>query len=150
VLQTAISLVGEPYVWGGTSEQPQDPFDTGALVPGGFDCSGFAWRVFKLQSYTGAEALPTVIKGRSTFAMSGEVPAAKRLPASMVQPGDLLFFGPNGPKSKPAQVDHVGIYLGGNWFVQASSQGVALAPFTDAYAKRFAWARDPIAEAGLS
>ena len=50
VLQTAVSLVGNPYVWGGTSEQPQDPFDTGALVPGGFDCSGLVWRVFNLQA----------------------------------------------------------------------------------------------------
>ena len=82
--------------------------------------------------------------------MSGEVPAAKRLPAAKVQPGDLLFFGANGPKSKAAQIDHVGIYLDGGWFVQASSQGVALAPLTEAYTKRFAWARDPIAEAGLS
>jgi cell wall-associated NlpC family hydrolase len=80
VLQVVVSLVGNPYVWGGTSEQPQDPFDTGALVPGGFDCSGFVWRVFKLQAYAGAEALAAVIKGRSTFAMSGEVPAARRLP----------------------------------------------------------------------
>lgn len=150
VLQTAVSLVGQPYVWGGTSEQPQDPFDTGNLVPGGFDCSGFVWRVFKLQAYAGAANLATVIKGRSTFAMSGEAPAAKRLPAARVQPGDLLFFGANGAKSKPAQIDHVGIYLDAGWFVQASSQGVALAPLTDAYMKRFAWARDPIAEAGLS
>jgi len=150
VLQVAVSLVGNPYVWGGTSEQPQDPFDTGALVPGGFDCSGFVWRVFKLQAYAGAEALAAVIKGRSTFAMSGEVPAARRLPGANVAPGDLLFFGANGPKSKPAQIDHVGIYLDGGWFVQASSQGVALAPLTEAYTKRFAWARDPIAEAGLA
>src|SRR5262249_28344329 len=96
-----------------------------------------------------AETLPAVIKGRSTFAMSGEVPAAKRLPATKVQPGDLLLFGASGPKSKPAQVDHVGVYLGGNWFIQASRQAVAGAPWRDASAKRFAWARDPIAGAGL-
>ena len=54
VLQTAIGLVGYPYIWGGTSERPQDPFGTGKRVPGGFDCSGFAWRVYKLQAYTGA------------------------------------------------------------------------------------------------
>src|SRR5262249_3662823 len=64
VLQAAVSLVGEPYVWGGTSEQPQDPFDTGVIVPGGFDCSGFVWRVFKLQPYVGAETLSTSIRGR--------------------------------------------------------------------------------------
>ena len=55
VLQTAVSFVGYPYVWGGTSELPQDPFGTGTLVPGGFDCSGFVWRVYKLQAYAGGD-----------------------------------------------------------------------------------------------
>ena len=150
ILQTAVDLVGYPYVWGGTMEIPQDPFKTGNMLPGGFDCSGFAWRIYKLQTYQGAEGLAGTLKGRTTYAMSGEIPRSERIGLADLQPGDLLFFGPLGPKSKPAQVDHVGIYLGVNWFVQASSQGVALAPFTDAYAKRFAWARDPIAEAGLS
>ena len=150
VLQTAVSLVGYPYVWGGTSEVPQDPFGQGMLVPGGFDCSGFVWRVFKLQPYTGASALPGVLRGRTTYAMSGEVPAAKRISFSKLQPADLLFFGNQGPKSKPAQVDHMGIYLGAGWFVHSSEQGVALAPITaDWYGKRFAWGRRPLAEAGL-
>jgi cell wall-associated NlpC family hydrolase len=150
VLQTAVSLVGYPYVWGGTSEQPQDPFGKGNLVPGGFDCSGFVWRVFKLQAYAGATTLPGVLRGRTTYAMSAEVPAAKRIPLARIQPGDLLFFGALGPKSKPAQIDHMGIYLGSGWFVHSSQQGVALAPLTpDWYGKRFAWARRPLAEAGL-
>ena len=151
VLQTAIGLVGYPYVWGGTSELPQDPFGTGTQVPGGFDCSGFAWRIYKLQAYPGADALPGTLKGRTTYAMSGEVPVAQRIPLPQLQPGDLLFFGPLGPKSKPSQIDHMGVYLGNGWFVQASDQGVALAPLTsDWYAKRFAWARRPLAEAGLA
>ena len=33
VLQTAVSFVGYPYVWGGTSELPQDPFGTGTGGP---------------------------------------------------------------------------------------------------------------------
>jgi hypothetical protein len=151
VLQTAIGLVGYPYVWGGTSELPQDPFDTGTQVPGGFDCSGFAWRIYKLQAYAGADALPETLKGRTTFAMSGEVPRAQRIPLQQIQPDDLLFFGPLGPKSKPNQIDHMGVYMGNGWFVQSSDQGVALAPLTsDWYAKRFAWARRPLAEAGLA
>jgi hypothetical protein len=151
VLQTAVSLVGFPYVWGGTSEQPQDPFGTGRLVPGGFDCSGFAWRVFKLQAYAGAEALPATLKGRTTYAMSAEVPRAKRIPLAGLRPGDLLFFGAHGPTSKPAEIDHMGVYLGGGWFVQSSDEGVALAPLSSEwYAKRFAWARRPLAEAGLA
>jgi hypothetical protein len=150
VLQTAVSLVGYPYVWGGTSELPQDPFGAGKQVPGGFDCSGFVWRVYKLQAYAGAAALPGVLKGRTTFAMSAEVPRAERIPFARLQPGDVMFFGAAGPKSKPAQIDHAGIYLGSGWFVQSSDQGVALAPLTpDWYAKRFAWARRPLAEADL-
>jgi NlpC/P60 family protein/S-layer family protein len=151
VLQTAVSLVGYPYVWGGTSELPQDPFGKGNLMPGGFDCSGFVWRVFKLQAYAGATTLPGVLRGRTTYAMSAEVPAARRIPLAKVQPGDLLFFGALGPKSKPAQIDHMGIYLGSGWFVHSSEQGVALAPLTpDWYGKRFAWARRPLAEAHLA
>jgi cell wall-associated NlpC family hydrolase len=151
VLQTAISLVGDPYVWGGTSELPQNPFGTGRWVPGGFDCSGFVWRVYKLQAYAGAPTLSATLKGRTTFAMSAEVPRAERIPLAELEPGDVLFFGAHGPKSKPAEVDHMGIYLGGGWFVQSSDEGVALAPLdADWYAQRFAWARRPLAEAGLA
>jgi cell wall-associated NlpC family hydrolase len=150
VLQTAVSFVGYPYVWGGTSELPQDPFGTGTVVPGGFDCSGFAWRVYKLQAYAGAAMLPAVLRGRTTYAMAAEVPLGKRIPLTKVQPGDILFFGAAGPRSKPAQINHMGIYLGGGWFIQSSDQGVALAPLTsDWYGQRFAWARRPLAEAGL-
>jgi NlpC/P60 family/S-layer homology domain len=151
LLQTAISLVGSPYVWGGTSERPQDPFATGKQVPGGFDCSGFVWRVYKLQAYAGADGLAATLKGRSTYTMSGEVGRTERIPLAQLEPGDLLFFGAHGRRSKPAEVDHMGIYLGGGWFVHSSEEGVALAPLaSDWYAKRFAWGRRPLAEAGLS
>jgi hypothetical protein len=150
VLQTAVALVGYPYVWGGTSELPQDPFGTGQ-VPGGFDCSGFVWHVFKLTAYPGADSLPATLKGRTTYAMSREVPRAQRIPLSKLEPADLVFFGANGPKSKPAEIDHVGVYLGAGWFVQSSEQGVALASLgSDWYAPRFAWGRRPLAEAGLA
>jgi cell wall-associated NlpC family hydrolase len=151
VLQTAISLIGLPYVWGGTSELPQDPFLSGNAVPGGFDCSGYIWRVYKFQVYDGAETLSETLKGRSTYAMSGEVKRDRRIPLAQLQPADLVFFGAQGPKSKPADITHAGIYLGGGWFIQSSSQGVALASIaSDWYAPRFAWGRRPIAEAGLS
>ncbi len=150
VLQTAISLVGYPYVWGGTSELPQDPFGKGTPVPGGFDCSGFVWRVYKLQAYPGADSLPATLQGRTTYAMSREVPRIKRIPLAQLQPGDLVFFGAHGPRSKPAEIDHMGVYLGGGWFVHSSDEGVDLSALTAGwYADRFAWARRPIAEAGL-
>jgi cell wall-associated NlpC family hydrolase len=147
VLNTAVRFIGFPYVWGGTSEKQEAPF--GVQAHGGFDCSGFVWRVYKLQAYPGGAALAATIKGRSTYQMSGEVPPAKRIGFAKLAPGDVLFFGPSGPRSKPASIGHTGIYLGGGWMIHSSGQGVALTPLTGWYRQEFAWGRRPLAEAGL-
>ena len=147
VLNTAVRFVGFPYVWGGTSEKQEAPF--GVAAHGGFDCSGFVWRVYKLQAYPGGAALAATIKGRTTYQMSGEVPPAKRIAFSKLAPGDVLFFGPSGPRSKPSSIGHTGIYLGGGWMIHSSAQGVALTPLTGWYRQQFAWGRRPLAEAGL-
>lgn len=147
ILHTAVRFIGYPYVWGGESETTKSPF--GPQVHGGFDCSGFVWRVYKLEQYPNEENLADMLQGRTTYAMSGEVPAAKRIAFDELQPADVIFFGAKGPKSKPAQVDHMGIYLGDGWFIHSSGYGVAVASLSGWYAKRFAWARRPLAEAGL-
>jgi cell wall-associated NlpC family hydrolase len=147
ILRTALHLIGYPYVWGGTSELPEAPFRVQAH--GGFDCSGFVWRVYKLQKYAGGSALSKTLRGRTTYQMSGEVPRSERVTFANLQPADVLFFGAAGPHSKPAQVDHTGIYLGNGWFIHSSSQGVYLSTLTGWYRDRFAWARRPLAEAGL-
>jgi cell wall-associated NlpC family hydrolase len=148
ILTTAFRFIGYPYVWGGTSERPEAPF--GHQAPGGFDCSGFVWRVYKLEAYAGSGRLAQTLQGRTTYAMSGEVPAAKRIPYAKLQPGDVVFFG-HGPASKPAQISHMGIYVGNGWFVHSSGYGVALAQMTSGwYRSSFAWARRPLAEAGLT
>ena len=150
VLRRAVSFVGWPYVWGGTSEGAQQLWD-GKRLPGGFDCSGFIWRVFKLEPFPGASALAAVLRGRTTYEMSGEVAPAQRIrKIESLQPGDLIFQGSQGPKSKPAQVDHAGIYLGGGWFVHSSGNGTTLHPFEGWYRDRFAWARRPLREAGIA
>jgi cell wall-associated NlpC family hydrolase len=148
ILSTAVHFIGFPYIWGGTSENPEAPF--GIQAPGGFDCSGFVWRVYKLQAYTGAAGLSSTLRGRTTFQMSGEVKPAKRIPFAKLRPADVLFWGSNGPRSKPSQVDHTGLYLGNGWFIHSSGYGVALAQLSGWYKQRFAWARRPLAEAGLS
>ena len=150
LLRRAVSLIGSPYVWGGTSESPQQLWD-GKRLPGGFDCSGLVWRVFKLEPFAGASALATVLRGRTTYEMSGEVPPAQRIrKIENLQPGDVIFQGAKGPASKPAQVDHAGIYLGGGWFIHSSGNGTTLHPLEGWYRDRFAWARRPLREAGLS
>jgi cell wall-associated NlpC family hydrolase len=147
VLSTAVRFIGYPYVWGGESETTTSPY--GPQVHGGFDCSGFVWRVYKLETYPNEGHLADVLRGRTTYTMSGEVPASKRIALAKLQPADIVFFGAAGPKSKPAQVTHMGIYLGNGWFIQSSGNGVAVAPLAGWYAQRFAWGRRPLAEAAL-
>jgi cell wall-associated NlpC family hydrolase len=144
LLHTAVSLIGFPYIWGGTSESPQAPF--GIQSTGGFDCSGFVWDVYKLHTYAGAPNLPGVLKGRTTMQMSGEVPKQQRIALADLVPADVVFFGAKGPKSKPAEVDHMGIYLGNGWLIHSSGYGVALTPLDGWYAQRFAWGRRPLSE----
>ena len=118
-------------------------------MPGGFDCSGFVWRVYKLQAYTGGETLGATLKGRTTYAMSGEVPRAKRIAVREAPARRPPLLRLARPEVEAVASNHMGIYLGGGWFVH-SSQGVALAPLSPWYSKRFAWARRPLAEAGLA
>jgi cell wall-associated NlpC family hydrolase len=149
VLTRALRLVGYPYVFSGTSGKPEQTLWDGTVVPGGFDCSGFVWRVYKLQPFANAPALGQTLAGRTTYDMSGEVPATARIARADLQPADVVFFGSRGAASKPAEVGHMGIYLGNGWFVHASEHGVTLDPMTGWYDVRYAWARRPLAEAGL-
>jgi hypothetical protein len=148
VIGRALKLVGYPYVWAGTSEKPQQLL--GRLLPGGFDCSGLVWRVYKLQLFAGAPALPGTLMGRTTYAMSGEMPRSARVTRAQLQPADVVFFGSRGPKSRPTEVGHMGIYLGNGWIVHSYRHGVTLQPMTGWYDTSFAWGRSPLAEAGLS
>jgi cell wall-associated NlpC family hydrolase len=135
-------------VWGGTSPTAQTLF--GVHSVGGFDCSGFVWRVVKLTPYPDEGALGGVLRGRTTYDMSGEVPRSARVPAAKLQPADIMFFGAHGGTSKPSEIDHAGLYLGNGWFVQSSGDGVTLLPVEGWYTRSFAWGRRPLHEAGLA
>lgn len=148
ILTTAVHYVGYPYVWGGTSPTSETLF--GVHSAGGFDCSGFVWRVYKLTPYAGEGGLAGVLRGRTTYQMSGEVPHSKLIPAAKLQPADVMFFGANGRKSSPSEVDHTALYLGNGWFIQSSDEGVTLLPFEGWYASGYAWGRRPLREAGLT
>lgn len=148
VLARALRFVGSPYVWAGTSERQQQ---LGAgLMPGGFDCSGLVWRVYKLEPFAGAPRLATVLRGRTSYAMSGEVARAARVSRVGLRAADVVFFGARGPRSSPAEVGHMGIYLGNGWIVHSSDRGTTLVPMSGWYETRFAWGRSPLAEAGLT
>jgi cell wall-associated NlpC family hydrolase len=147
VLTTAVGFIGYPYVWGGEFERPDSPF--GAQLKGGFDCSGFAWRVYKLKSYAGAPQLTATLAGRTAAAMAGEVPRRQRIKIARLAPADLIFFGPGGRRARAAQIDHMGLYLGNGWMIHSSRYGVALVQVGGWYDNRLAWGRRPLAQAGL-
>ncbi len=118
-LQRAVAQIGQPYVWGGTTEgkQPQGH--------GGFDCSGFIWRVMILDP-AAPPGTARRIGGRTTFEMARTTSRPRRLGRGRVRPGDILLFGSAGRRSKVAQIGHSGIDLGGGLMIHSSSQGVAI------------------------
>jgi cell wall-associated NlpC family hydrolase len=134
IVAFALQYIGYPYVWGGEYPTRESPY--GAQAHGGFDCSGFDWWVMKLHfGYT--------VNERVAAAMAAA--AKPRIAQAQLVTGDLMFFGPKGPKSTAASVYHAALYLGNGWFIQStgSSDGVGLASIaTDPYWKAaFAWGR---------
>ena len=134
-LKIAVSRIGYPYVWGGTTDDTSD-----GLAHGGFDCSGFVWRVFKVSGLPWGRA----IRGRTAAQQAGEIPRSQRLRSGQLRPGDLLFFGSAkfNSTATEANVIHEGIYLGDNWVIHSSDQGVYVLPLKGSWlGDQFAWGR---------
>ena len=134
-LRIAVSRIGYPYVWGGTTDNIAD-----GLEHGGFDCSGFAWRVYKVSGLPWGKQ----ILGRTAAEQAGEIPRSQRLGIDQLAPGDLLFFGSAHFNSKATEsnIIHEGIYLGNNWVIHSSGQGVYVLPLTESWlGSSFAWGR---------
>ena len=134
-LQIAVSRIGYPYIWGGTTDDTSD-----GLEHGGFDCSGFAWRVFKVSGLPSGQQ----IQGRTAAEQAREIPRSQRLRITQLKPGDLLFFGSAHFTSRAteANVIHEGIYLGDNWVIHSSGQGVYVVPLKGSWlGNSFAWGR---------
>ena len=97
MLQRALTLLGTPYRWGGTSPDS------------GFDCSGLVGYVFR--TALGID-LPRVSRD-----MARKTDAELIKDRAALAAGDLVFFGRKG------RVDHVGIYVGDGQFLHAPSSG---------------------------
>lgn len=87
-------FLGLPYTWGGRSSF-------------GYDCSGYVQMLYRQMGIS--------IPRNSNQQAKWE--GLQRISHDALQPGDLVFFGPQEPK-----ISHVGMYIGGNKFIHTSSR----------------------------
>jgi cell wall-associated NlpC family hydrolase len=144
VVDFALSLVGTPYVWGGEwAKKTAAGYPYGAQPHGGVDCSGFVWYVLREKTTGWAPDRPYRGWSFPERSSSDMAAAAKdRLGYKRLQPGDVVFFAPDGTKSKASAVYHAGLYLGRGWMIHSSGSraGVSLASIAPG-----AWWHDQLA-----
>jgi len=116
IVLTAQEFMGTKYVWA-------------ANGPDCFDCSGFTRYVYKEHGMT----LPRYSGNQAKVGMTVNY--------NELQIGDLVFF--DTEKKYRGKVNHVGIYIGNNKFIHASSakKQVVITSFKDKkfYKNRFLW-----------
>jgi cell wall-associated NlpC family hydrolase len=102
--------LGKPYQWGATG-------------PDAFDCSGLVMMAYR--------AAGVDIERTSQNQWASEV----RVPASQVEPGDLVFFA--GSDGTPTSPGHVGLVIGNGQMIEAYATGfpIRIASYTN---------RDPV------
>lgn len=103
----ALQFLGSRYVYGGSS-------------PSGFDCSGFTSYIYKQFGYK--------INRSASDQLDNGTPVSR----SELQPGDLVMFKKSGSSKRAS---HVGLYIGNNQFIHASTSkvGVIISRMSDAY-----------------
>ena len=93
LLERASTMLGNPYIWGGTS----------SLGP---DCSGFTQMLYKTEGWLlPRDTSEQILCGQEVEGLENALP------------GDLLFFAEDGVK-----VDHVGLYLGDGRMINSSGR----------------------------
>jgi cell wall-associated NlpC family hydrolase len=88
--------IGQPYLWGGTG-------------PDAFDCSGLVMMAYR------AAGIDIARTSEQQWATEQHVPA------SQVQPGDLVFFA--GADGTPTSPGHVGLVIGHGQMIEAYAAG---------------------------
>ncbi|WP_144607122.1 C40 family peptidase [Algoriphagus algorifonticola] len=98
LVSTAKSMMGIPYLWGGTSIK-------------GVDCSGFTKTIF----YLNGKVIPRDASQQVNEGL--EVDTDKNW--DNLEVGDLLFFGEKATEEKKERVVHVGMWIGNNEFIHS-------------------------------
>lgn len=103
----AKKLVNKPYKWGGTTTK-------------GFDASGFTQYVYSKS-----------LKVKLSRTSVSQYKAGKSVAKNKLQPGDLVFY-----KTSGKNISFVGIYIGKNQFIGATSKGVRILSMDASYWKK--------------
>lgn len=99
LVRTSMSLLGLPYLWGGTSTK-------------GVDCSGFTKTVFFLNGLV-------IPRDASQQVHTGKfIDSTKNF--NNLREGDLLFFGRKATDSTSEKVVHVGMWIGNDEFIHSA------------------------------
>ncbi|MBM1105206.1 C40 family peptidase [Aurantibacter crassamenti] len=100
LITTSKTLMGVPYLWGGTSTK-------------GMDCSGFTKTIYFLNGMViPRDASQQVHTGKAIDSVQN---------FENLRKGDLLFFGRKATDSTSEKVVHVGMWIGNNEFIHASN-----------------------------
>lgn len=113
IISRAETYIGTPYLWGGTTYR-------------GIDCSAFTQNAFRAAGIT----LPRTTRQQAW--------AGVHVDAKNLKPGDLVFFS----FTSDHRVSHVGIYIGNQKFINAtSSKGVTISTFNSYWWQHYVGAR---------
>jgi peptidoglycan DL-endopeptidase CwlO len=96
VISYAEAQIGKPYLWGGTG-------------PDAFDCSGLVMMAYRAAGIY----IPRTSQEQWLW--------GPRIPASRVEPGDLVFFA--GGDGTPTAPGHVGLVIGNGQMIEAYATG---------------------------
>lgn len=116
IVNTAMSWLGVPYVWGGNSRN-------------GVDCSGLVQQVF---AHFGRQT------PRVSYQQAG---MGRHVPWNTLQPGDLVGWDMNDRNNG---ADHIAIYIGNGWIIEAPRPGLfvrkrRLGRYEDAFGVEIGW-----------
>ena len=107
ILNTAKTLMGVPYLWGGTSVK-------------GVDCSGFTKTSFFLNGINlPRDASQQALVGEALDIYEADTVSLAKI-LKTLQPGDLLFFAAAKGKQPNPRVTHVAIYMNKGQFIQSA------------------------------
>lgn len=107
ILTIAKSMMGVPYLWGGTSVK-------------GVDCSGFTKTAYFMNGIViPRDASQQVLVGESVDILSADTLDTEKALRNL-HPADLLFFASGHGRSPNARITHVALYLGDGQFIHAA------------------------------